>query len=97
MKIGLNMTLVIAARNHQVTRRPSMKMKEAILKELFPEADNKMDSEEEKDHVDYKTSILVDHRKKLENMDNFLPQVCALQYMPSTTQVTKGCPYGTVA
>jgi hypothetical protein len=69
---------------------------EAVLMSLFPESDQAMDSAEEKDYKDYKTSIPEDYRQRLENTDNFLLQVCALQYMPGTKRVTKDCPYGTV-
>jgi hypothetical protein len=75
----------------------NLRKKEAALRAMFPETENKMNSREEKDYIEYKSSLTVEHRESLESTDNFLQQVFALQYMPSTNRITDNTPNGTVA
>jgi hypothetical protein len=70
---------------------------ERKLNLMFPKSNSEMNQDDKKQYKEYLRSLPSVHRKKRRVIDNFVPQICALQYIPRDRRWSPQYTQGTVA
>ena len=68
-----------------------------LLGQLFPEEDGIMDEDKAAQYTDYKESLPLLKKQRIDATDTLMTQLCSLQYIPKDPTPCTNYPYGQVA